>query len=191
MKKTTKKKETKTMIIRTTGKASAHHPPRIVKCVDCGSEFETFGPGLRCPGCAKAHRKAYHKRYVRPEHRRSRQEEARKEALETERLIEAQKEAVKKIIETEKHRPAAETEVQPGRCPFCGRAVKGNARFCASCVRDGFSTVYELTGRTNGWDRRKRVVARLEDGTVEQWRGRKVAGNGALRPEALLRVVQR
>ena len=42
------------------------------------------------------------------------------------------------------------------RCLYCGRTfVSGTGRYCASCVRDGLHFVHEVTGRTNGWDKRR------------------------------------
>lgn len=42
------------------------------------------------------------------------------------------------------------------RCLYCGRTfVSGTGLYCASCVRDGLHFVHEVTGRTNGWDKRR------------------------------------
>lgn len=39
------------------------------------------------------------------------------------------------------------------RCLFCGKPTTDHSGFCRSCKRDGFDTVYFLTGRkSNGWD---------------------------------------
>lgn len=38
------------------------------------------------------------------------------------------------------------------RCIFCGHPTRG--RFCKACRDQGFDDVYEVTGRSNGWDRR-------------------------------------
>ena len=55
-------------------------------------------------------------------------------------------------------------ESSPNRiCPFCGNQIKGDGAFCQRCFSQGFNHIYEVTGRTNGWDRPKphyRVVGR-------------------------------
>ena len=43
------------------------------------------------------------------------------------------------------------------QCPFCGKHFKTNEEnrgFCERCITNGFHWVYEVTGRTNGWDKR-------------------------------------
>ena len=42
------------------------------------------------------------------------------------------------------------------QCPFCGKMFKTKApgkKFCDKCVKNGFNWVYEVTGRTNGWNK--------------------------------------
>ena len=159
-------------------KISAHHPLRIVKCIDCGKDFETCGPGERCAECFKAHRKAYFRNYVRPSRRKSLREEAQQKIEEAARCIEAQKAAAAKIGDAPKHRAKP---VLLGVCCFCGRPCRESAKFCASCIRDGFDAVYELTGKTNGWDRKVRTVAKIA-GVGDSWRGCKVAGGAFVTP---------
>lgn len=43
------------------------------------------------------------------------------------------------------------------QCPFCGKHFKTkekNRGFCERCITNGFHWVYQVTGRTNGWDKR-------------------------------------
>ena len=42
------------------------------------------------------------------------------------------------------------------QCLYCGRTfVSSKGEYCASCVRDGLHYVHQVTGRTNGWDKRR------------------------------------
>ena len=39
------------------------------------------------------------------------------------------------------------------RCKFCGTSTNNPGGFCRECFREGFVTVYYMTGgRSNGWE---------------------------------------
>lgn len=63
------------------------------------------------------------------------------------------------------------------RCKFCGSSndVRSNG-FCRTCMSAGLNNVYEITGKSNGWDVRGADAVPVQDG----WRGRPVAGGGSL-----------
>lgn len=49
------------------------------------------------------------------------------------------------------------------RCLFCGTETTNASGFCNACRRDGFHTVYFMTGRkSNGWEWRERNAQLLK-----------------------------
>ena len=43
--------------------------------------------------------------------------------------------------------------VRKYRCKFCGAKIFAEG-FCEKCKREGFDDVYEVTHRSNGWEKR-------------------------------------
>lgn len=61
------------------------------------------------------------------------------------------------------------------RCLFCGKEVKKpNMNFCDHCRLEGFDNVYNLNGKSNGWDR---VKKKKPVPIVSGWRGVRPGGN--------------
>lgn len=62
------------------------------------------------------------------------------------------------------------------RCKFCGGTNDvRQSGFCRTCLANGFDHVYEMTGKSNGWDRKRYQSSQIQDG----WRGQKCAGGRA------------
>ena len=80
-------------------------------------------------------------------------------------------------VEAEAHKAAnarksSEAENRT-RCLRCGsRYSVDSSGYCLSCRSNGLDSVHKATGRTNGWDKPKKVKVKAIGG----WRGRPVAG---------------
>lgn len=129
-----------------TSKGSAK--PEIRTCVDCGAKFTPKNVLCkRCPEC-------------------SLKNQMRKGKSSSNR-------GWGKVADINTIDPAL---IGHGICRFCGRPTKKNAEFCHYCMSEGYHNVYLVTGKTNGWDRKRRTHVRIEDG----WRGNKVCGGRSI-----------
>lgn len=63
----------------------------------------------------------------------------------------------------------------PVRCRFCGKNTVHPSGFCRECRREGLDNVYQVTGRTNGWDRNAGGRVAVKD----EWRGMTVMGGSS------------
>ena len=131
------------------------------RCDICGRAYRGAFNSKRCPDCQAVYTRAYC--------RFRNAAKARGEAVDN---IAAQKYADK----------AAREEVMPAtegrRCLYCGKKLKGDkSAYCVSCLTNGLANVHEVTGRTNGWERRRGNPAEIKPG----WRGQMVMGGGSSR----------
>lgn len=60
-------------------------------------------------------------------------------------------------------------------CKFCGKMTIHPTEFCSTCRADGLDVVYNTTGRSDGWERRRTKTVKVKGG----WRGRRVMGGCA------------
>lgn len=131
---------------------------RRIKCA-CGDEFVSSSPrAFMCPVCRKVKFKIYNKHFQKTRNK-----------------------VISKVLaerEFEKYlkKPKTDLTATPKplhHCPYCGRMTTNE--FCRQCQYDGFDAVYDLTGRSNGWNRKKPEFFKVESG----WRGQMVAGGSA------------
>lgn len=123
----------------------------------CGAVFRTVSAiTFHCPSCRKVCETIYNRWTYRVRHGKATKREM-KEELELE-----YNEYLEKCIAGEAM-----------RCLYCGKQhFRTGKKFCAACEREGFATVCELTGKSNGWD----VVKKEAPAVAGGWRGRRVAG---------------
>lgn len=73
----------------------------------------------------------------------------------TQKMMQRHRSEVKMAKCKQIEREKAQKE-EPHHCKFCGAICI--RKFCRDCYRKGFNYVYSVTGRTNGWDKKQRVV---------------------------------
>lgn len=132
---------------------------KVKRCDICGRAYKGAFNSKRCPDCQAVYTRAY-----------SRFRNAAKARGETVDNIAAQKYADE----------AAREEVMPDtggrRCLYCGKKLKGDkSAYCVSCRTNGLANIHEVTGRTNGWERRRSRQVEIKPG----WRGQMVMGGGS------------
>ena len=133
------------------------------RCGICGCAYKGAFNSKRCPDCQAVYVRAY-ARHRQAEKYRGKKTGDNKAAHEyAERYARAMANAL------------ATTE---GRCLYCGKQL-GSAKhkYCSACRTNGLANVHEVTGRTNGWNRRRGQHESLKPG----WRGQMVMGGGSSR----------
>lgn len=140
-------------------KGSKTHPARTLVCEKCGESFVAYHKRSLCPECYAKARKEYLRDYAR---RRAGKAAAKDGGKPSAAAQEAEATAA----------PSAKTAGEPTRCLFCGAVLLKGGQFCKTCLREGFNNVYEVTGRSNGWDRKPSAKVKIVSG----WRGQGVIG---------------
>ena len=132
------------------------------RCDICGRAYRGAFNSKRCPDCQAVYTRAYARHRQAAKHRG--------EAVDNK----AANEYADRIAR-ETANACATTE---GRCLYCGKKLKGDkSAYCVSCRTNGLANVHEVTGRTNGWERRRGNPAEIKPG----WRGQMVMGGGSSR----------
>ena len=140
---------------------------RDKRCAVCGRVYRGAYNSTRCPDCQKVYLRAY------AWHRQNSKRKG--EAIDNK----AAHEHADRIAR-EAARIDATTE---GRCLYCGKKLGNTKRkYCPPCVKNGLANVHEVTGRTNGWNKRRGKNEELKPG----WRGQMVMGCGSsnVRPKS-------
>lgn len=68
------------------------------------------------------------------------------------------------------------------KCPYCGKPAHADKGFCSRCLKHGFDGVYEVTGKSNGWDAPARRPGKWRTTKFSEWTAR---GYGLTDPNAI------
>jgi len=127
-------------------------------CATCGKKFQAVRKRKVCHECRTEEKRKYQHEYLK---KRFGEKEPKRSSQET------TKEVPVPITDDKK------TKVKDRRCKYCGKWIY-DGDFCSNCISEKFSDVYTYTGKTNGWDHKKRKPVYVKSG----WRGRVCVGFG-------------
>ena len=110
------------------------------RCGICGCAYKGAFNSKRCPDCQAVYVRAYARHRQAAKHRG--------EAVDNK--------AANEYAERYARAMANALATTEGRCLYCGKQL-GSAKhkYCSACRTNGLANVHEVTGRTNGWNRRR------------------------------------
>ena len=134
--------------------------PKKVKCRVCGDYFEALKRSAKhCEACR-------HAIMLTERHAQYRIKTGKLAREDYRAYIEAE---AREAAEARRRRAKANRP----RCFYCGNVyLVDSSGYCLTCRNKGLDSVHMETGRTNGWDKPKKVNVKVVGG----WRGRRVAG---------------